>query len=491
MKKAKRYISGMTLLIMAAGLLQACGSDQSGEVTSGQGDTDTTTVETEAPKETPATTQADFGGAEINFMIDTVVQWEHKNDLGTGEQNGDVLNDAYYDRNRKVEDALNVRITNTKTDSKTSDGYKEISKMVLAGDNTYSAMIARAYSVFSLAQENYLLDLGSIGSLDMTHSWWDAGAVEGLTFGGHNFMLTGDISTIINDSTCVMLFNKKLVGDFSLDDPYDLVRNSGWTFDKFGEMCAVVASDIDGNGEYDENDRYGALIWDDSMMAAVNAAGEKCCTVVDGKVELTLNTERTVNTVSKYLSIVTDKTKCFAYQRLSGDNQAVADNMFISNRSLFDLTLIDTISSFRNMETDFGILPYPKYDSAQDRYYTNVASYPAVFLAVPSNVSEPEMIGTVLDMLGYASQEIVRPAYYDKVLVGKYIRDDESRDTLDILFSTRVYDAGWYLAVGGYNERIMDIFRKPGTDFSSMYAKYETKAISQIEKINEAFAADS
>ena len=177
MKKAKRYISGMTLLIMAAGLLQACGSDQSGEVTSGQGDTDTTTVETEAPKETPATTQADFGGEEINFMIDTVVQWEHKNDLGTGEQNGDVLNDAYYDRNRKVEDALNVRITNTKTDSKTSDGYKEISKMILAGDNTYSAMIARAYSAFSLAQENYLLDLGSIGSLDMTHSWWDAGAV--------------------------------------------------------------------------------------------------------------------------------------------------------------------------------------------------------------------------------------------------------------------------------------------------------------------------
>ena len=50
MKKAKRYISGMTLLIMAAGLLQACGSDQSGEVTSGQGDTDTTTVETEAPR---------------------------------------------------------------------------------------------------------------------------------------------------------------------------------------------------------------------------------------------------------------------------------------------------------------------------------------------------------------------------------------------------------------------------------------------------------
>ena len=129
-------------------------------MTTGQGDTDTTTVETEAPKETPSVTQADFGGAEINFMIDTVVQWDYKNDLGSGEQNGDVLNDAYYDRNHRVEDALNVRISNTKTDSQSNSGYKEISKMVLSGDNTYSAMIARAYDVFSLAQENYLLDLG-------------------------------------------------------------------------------------------------------------------------------------------------------------------------------------------------------------------------------------------------------------------------------------------------------------------------------------------
>ncbi len=35
------------------------------------------------------------------------------------------------------------------------------------------------------------------------------------------------------------------------------------------------------------------------MMAAVNAVGAKCCTVVDGKVELTLNTERTINEVEK------------------------------------------------------------------------------------------------------------------------------------------------------------------------------------------------
>lgn len=487
MKNTKQNFTGIIALVIASALLQACSKDQASDITSDQIDSSLDAIETSVLEETPATTHADFGEAEINFMIDTVIQWKDKNDLGSGEQNGDVLNDAYYERNCRVEEALNVKIAYNKTNSQGNAGYDEISKMIFAGDNTYTAMIARAYDIFSLAQENFLFDLGTISSLDMSHSWWDAGSVQDLTFGGHNYMLSGDISTVINDSTCVMLFSKKLIEDFGLESPYELVRNGTWTIDKFGEMCVVVAGDLDGNSDYDEKDRYGALIWDDSMMAIVNAIGEKCCTVNDGQVELTLNNERTVDTVSKYLSIVSDKTKCFAYQRLSGDNQAVADNMFIDNRSLFDLTLIDTISSLRNMKSDFGILPYPKFDASQERYYTNVASYPAVFLAIPSNVSDPEMTGAIIEMLGYESQKLVRPAYYDKVLIGKYIRDDESRDMLDIIFSTRVYDVGWYLAVGGYNEEIMNIFRYNKTDFSSMYAKHETKAIKQVEKINESF----
>lgn len=34
---------------------------------------------------------------------------------------------------------------------------------------------------------------------------------------------------------------------------YDLVRNGGWTVDKFFEIARKGTRDLDGNGEYDEN----------------------------------------------------------------------------------------------------------------------------------------------------------------------------------------------------------------------------------------------
>ena len=80
------------------------------------------------------------------------------------------------------------------------------------------------------------------------------------------------------------------------------------------------------------------------------------------------------------------------------------------------------------------------------------------------------------------------PAYYDVQLEGKMIRDEESSDMLDIILSTRLYDIGATYQIGGYNEKLMDMFRFNKTDFASMYSKYEAKAQQDIDKVNDAFA---
>ena len=57
------------------------------------------------------------------------------------------------------------------------------------------------------------------------------------------------------------------------------MRNNGWTFDKFGEMCAVVASDIDGNGE------NSALL--STLVFADNAGSEEYDYAIQTKLDLT------------------------------------------------------------------------------------------------------------------------------------------------------------------------------------------------------------
>ena len=63
------------------------------------------------------------------------------------------------------------------------------------------------------------------------------------------------------------------------------------------------------------------------------------------------------------------------------------------------------------------ILPYPKYNEAQDNYYTVVFDNHSVF-CVPKTVKDPERSGLIMEAMGYESMRIVTPAYYEIMLRG-------------------------------------------------------------------------
>ena len=65
----------------------------------------TETVETRAPHAVPVDT-LDFGGEELNMSF---FDWQgYRFYFFSEEENGDVMNDAVYNRNRAVEEALNI-----------------------------------------------------------------------------------------------------------------------------------------------------------------------------------------------------------------------------------------------------------------------------------------------------------------------------------------------------------------------------------------------
>ena len=51
---------------------------------------------------------------------------------------------------------------------------------------------------------------------------------------------------------------------------------------------------------------------------------------------------------------------------------------------------------------------------------------------MPTNASDPERTEIILEALSAESRYTVQPAYYDISLKGKYIRDEECADMLDI-----------------------------------------------------------
>jgi len=488
--KLMRIFSVILLITLIGSFVIACSdtSEQKAVTTTAAGDTEAVT-EAETKELEPNLPNEDYGGHVFTFLISSNAELGTvQNDIHAEEESGEPINDQRYLRNTFVEEKYNVVINDFETAvGHNGAGIKLFQTTVTAGDTTYDAAFMAGYDTCVLASNGFLYDMNNIPNIDLDQPWWDQKANADLMINNKMFYTTGSISTAINNATYAILFNKKLVEDYELEDYYALVNEGKWTIDKFCEAAVQVHQDLDGNGEFDINDLYGALLWDDTMMGVVNASGDKCATTTANGIELTINTPKVEVMIEKYFSVALDKEVCHTYQRKNWDGVAPR-NMFSNNQSLFFLQMMSLVSEMRNMEADFGVLPYFKYDEAQEEYYHTVGTWHSVFLCVPTVQVDVERTGVILEALAAKSMYTVMPAFKEISLQNKYTRDEESAGMVDLILSTRIYDVGWYYQIGGYNEEVMNMLRNFRSEFTSMYAKFEKKAMTQIETINTAFA---
>ena len=363
-------------------------------------------------------------------------------------------------------------------------GFMQINTDVSAGDCNYDLALIAGYDVSVLAYSGLLYDLNSMPGIDLTKSWWDQKANESLAVNGVMFFTTGEITCSDNNAAFVILFNKGLLKDYELENPYTLVYDGAWTMDKFAELCKTVTEDLDQNGTMDKNDRFGLLVWDDSVVGIVNAAGQRCCTInTEGQIELTLYNETTVAALEKYFDIAYDTQYSFTYQR----NIKSGAPMWQNDQALFWTSLLGNMPTFREMESDFGILPYPKLNTTQDEYYHTVAPYNSQFICVPLIQDDVERTGTITEALAYYGQKIVLPAYYDVTLIGQSARDEESESMVEIILDTLVFDIGYYYQIGPYNKQLIIMIRNYDRNFASMYDSHKNAATALLSVINEYY----
>jgi len=486
----KILIHALFFALLLTSCRQDGGGPGSGEpAPQGGGQNETAPAPTE--KSVPDLPEANYNGHEFKIMVTSDEGDTLRNDFWADAITGEVINDAKYMRNLYVEEKYGVKINNISTGWSNGNGVNLLKRSASAGDFAYDAAMTTVYDACNLAVSGLTLNLNDVPHIDLSKQWWDRQANRDLNIMGKMYFTTGDISRVSNDSTYAVLFNKELARDHGLENPYEAVRAGEWTYDKMAELGRAVGADLNGDGVFDENDLYGAIVEDDVMMSLISSIGERSARINEGgEIELSLYNERTALVVKKYTDWAFDKTAVYAYQRFAGVGDAIDENfrrMFSGNQALFLLRGMETIEELRAMETDFGVLPFPKLDSAQREYYSPVGAWKAMFISVPSVQEELERTAVTIEALAAESLYTLRPAYYDVTLKGKHARDEESVEMLDIILSTRIYDFGWYYQFGSFNNHMMDLFRNYNSDFTSMYEKYRDKAESDIQKINEQF----
>lgn len=422
-----------------------------------------------------------FDDYEFVFMVrgESYVEWQSQ-DIYAAEQTGEPVNDAVYTRNLFLEDKYKIRIKELGVSGDIANAAK---KSIQAGSYDFDVVMANTNESASLASQGFVYDLHLIPYLDLKQPWWDGRAVTQLTIGNILYFMTGDLSIMANDATWIMMFNKNLVTDFSLDVPYDLVNGNMWTFDKMYEMMNVVAADLDGNGTPDwQTDRYGLATHDSTFDGLFFGSSSHIISKDQYDMPyLDMNNERLVGVVAKSVKLMMETNLTMNSSALGLQPVRDLQPVFQSGRSLFYGEVMQCIIRLRAMEIDFGVIPFPKYDEAQESY--NHFIHPtACMVTVPLVNTELERTGIILEAMAAKSKYTLQEAYYFVCLEGKFMRDVESKDMLDIIVNTRNYDIGYIYNWGNLSTFFMTVVKANGVDFVSKYAKAETSALTAMDK---------
>ena len=425
----------------------------------------------------------DFGGRTFSIYTRTTPLFYPY--LDRQEATGDTIDDAVYNRNRKLEERFNFSFDEQYYDY-TVEGNDAPRKLLLAGDDTYQLYVGRCVHMFNYASEGYFYKIDDLTAINTEKPYWNSQLYDNLSIGNAHYFAVGDFNISAFDFTHVLLFNKKMIDDLNLGDIYSTVLDGKWTFDRFGEMSRAAVSDVNGDSVMDENDQYGYTSLGKQVLPGFwIAGGALSMKKDDGQLVYTAPTDQKFIDVCQKVFEITWNDNIWHRVPITVDREEEMQ-MFCDGKALFTDSSCFQISLTRDAATDFGIIPYPKYDETQDKYYSRIEG--CELFGVPLTNADPEMTSVILEAMACESRKIVIPAYYEVALKVKFTRDEESSKMLDIAFENRVFDYGDTILCEEFRDGVMrQAFAKDNRDIVSTLTKVQNKVEKKLGTLNDAF----
>ena len=155
--------------------------------------------------------------------------------------------------------------------------------------------------------------------------------------------------------------------------------------------------------------------------------------------------------------------------------------MFPNDQILFMYAGFMTTEEIKEMKSDYGIVPNAKKDADQKRYQSAIDFY-ADMLCVPSQNSDPEYTGAVLEYMAYASTDTVKHEYIETVLKNKRNRDDDTKEMIDIISKSLHYEISDIYDLGIRN---IIVNGAENNTLQSQYDKFKIIYQNNIESMKE------
>ncbi len=490
-----KKLAALLALLSLTQVFASCASDTasttvtSGSTSAATDTIETTTVETTTaePEDivyTPDIPEKDWEGRTATFLVKGPGQgnWESK-EIWVPEENGEVVNDAVFARNLAMEERYNFKV-----EIKGGDSLDAMAKtVILAGGDDYDVVMPNMTQSANLANEKLTIDLNTVTHIDLDAPWYDQNSVRDLSIANKLYFVTGDIAYQDQDGIWVTMFNKNLAKDYLVDDPYQLVRDGEWTVDRLIEMTSDVTEDLDGDGVMGLTDMWGFVSAYSTVSSMIYGADIRIVTKDEKDLpKLTFDDPRIHTVLEKAIALMEMEDRAFVVDHFpsSGYNAYTLRDVFGGGYGLFYGEVLMHVKTMRWSNVPFGVLPFPKYDETIEGY-PHFINAVGTMVNIPTTVADVEFSGFVVEAMSAEAKNLITPAYYDVALTGKYMRDDESAEMLDLIIDSCVYDLGHIFGWGGLSSGFTTLVKNKSTDFASMYASNAPTAEAKIAEFIE------
>jgi len=496
MKKASRLVVFAILLALISATMTSCKTTPGNESSSG------TTSNTDKGKLFGNLPDANYDGEEITFLVEgDYMDIYRSEEIMANEVSASVISTAVANRNALVEDKFNVKIKEVRTTT-AAEMTALIRNSQLSNSDDYDIVMPYIPQAATLSLEGCFYLLNDNTNLHLDEDYWDQGAIDGLSISNKNYFITGDLSILSLACTHAIVFNKDVVKDNNLENPYDLVTDGKWTIDKLKEMARKVTSDSDGITGMSAADTYGYLINSNFVTSMFIGAGERLTNKDSNDLpSITVSSTKGLDVFEKIFALVNDKQATGQIETLkeitpsSKSVWRLATESVANKKVLFRAMAIVDMPELGEYECNFGILPVPKYDDTQDNYYSIVSTVYASSAAIPVTNPNFDQAAIILDAMTQASTDSVKYNYYQVMLKDRKIQDNESEKMLDLIFDNRVYDLGNVFGWGGASiydsnsiSNFMNTIAFSGSDtFVSTYESIKNTIQADLDKTIENF----
>ena len=365
-------------------------------------------------------------------------------DLNKGEPK-DAISYSVYQRNQAIEHNYNVKIEQV---PQSGNMASELLSFFMDGQK-FELTIMLAKSAAQVATRCLLSNLNTMKGLDLSHSAYDPNSIKELSIGDQLYYLSGDmnISTIDNVTATIVnldLYKKyaddfvAMFGDSKYQNIYNLVPSKTWTIDTLLLMAEYVTNNS-------QDGDIGYFQYANSTMYYFYGAGGRITKMSDeGYPELAIQ-EKKNEMIYNYIY------DCFNQNNTSFDipngySQARLSSFVLGGYTLFtDMTLWDVRKTVSyGAIFDYGILPIPTYNKGDDYNSLVAFSNCAHLWAIPVYNENEEYAQIMMQaMAAYSDvnrEDSTMDTYYTRVLCFTAATDKESREAMDIIKNSMVYD---------------------------------------------------